>query len=80
LKTGDRATRLERHAVSDQDQRLHRATRPNERKKVAVSGEALAGVDWASEIHAVCVIDGDGEATDQFDVTHDAGGGVRSLV
>jgi hypothetical protein len=45
-----------------------------------VSGEALAGVDWASEIHAVCVIDGDGEATDQFDVTHDAGGGVRSLV
>ena len=65
--------------MSDQDQRLHRATRPNERKKVAVSGEALAGVDWASEIHAVCVIDGDGEATDQFDVTHDAGS-IRALV
>ena len=42
-------------------------------------GRALAGVDWASEVHAVCVIDGDGEVTDQFDVTHDADS-IRALV
>lgn len=65
--------------MSNQDQRLRRATRPDERKKVSVSGAALAGVDWASEVHVVCVIDGDGAVTDRFEVTHDAGS-LRGLV
>lgn len=65
--------------MSNQDQRLRRATRPDERKRVSVSGEALAGVDWASEVHVVCVIDDDGAVTDRFEVTHDAGS-LRGLV
>jgi transposase len=32
----------------------------------------VAGIDWASELHSVCVIDGDGRVAERFDVTHDS--------
>jgi transposase len=34
----------------------------------------FAGLDWASRIHAVCVIDARGEVVAQFEVNHDAAG------
>lgn len=33
-----------------------------------------AGVDWATDAHAVCVVDGRGRVTDEFDVAHTAEG------
>ncbi|MQA14217.1 MAG: transposase, partial [Pseudonocardiaceae bacterium] len=38
-----------------------------------------AGVDWASEDHAVAVVDHDGEQTHRFSVAHDAAG-LRTLI
>jgi transposase len=34
----------------------------------------LAGIDWASEEHAVCVLDDEGRAVDRFTVAHSAEG------
>jgi transposase len=34
----------------------------------------LAGIDWASEEHAVCVLDHDGRAVDRFTIAHSAQG------
>jgi transposase len=34
----------------------------------------FAGLDWASRIHAICVLDAHGRVLAQFEVTHDAGG------
>ena len=34
----------------------------------------LAGIDWASEEHAVCVLDEEGRAVDRFTITHSAEG------
>jgi hypothetical protein len=31
----------------------------------------FAGLDWASRIHAVCVVDEHGTVADRFDVAHD---------
>jgi len=33
-----------------------------------------AGVDWATDDHAICVVDDQGQAIDRFTVTHDAAG------
>jgi transposase len=38
------------------------------------SGGPTAGVDWASETHVACVVSGDGEVIDRFDISHDAKG------
>jgi transposase len=38
-----------------------------------------AGVDWAKDDHAVCVVGDQGEALDRFTVTHDAAG-LQALV
>jgi transposase len=38
---------------------------------VAVSDGPVAGIDWASQLHVACVIDGDGLVVDRFDFTHD---------
>ena len=38
-----------------------------------------AGVDWATDDHAVAIVDPDGEQTHRFSVTHDAAG-LRTLV
>jgi transposase len=46
---------------------------------VAVSDGAVAGVDWASEVHVVCVVDAVGEVVDRFEVTHDLGA-IRTMV
>lgn len=32
----------------------------------------VAGIDWASERHAVCVLAGDGRLAERFDVSHDS--------
>ncbi|MEW5931953.1 MAG: IS110 family transposase [Gemmatimonadota bacterium] len=40
---------------------------------------ACAGVDWAKDDHAVCVVGDQGEALERFSVTHDAAG-LKSLV
>jgi transposase len=40
----------------------------------------LAGIDWASEEHAVCVLDDDGRAVDRFAVAHSAEGFDRLTV
>jgi transposase len=46
-------------------------------------GEGMvAGIDWASEVHAVCVMDGHGAVASRFSFTHDAaaiGAMVRRL-
>ena len=42
-------------------------------------GAVFAGLDWASQTHAVCVIDERGTVRLQFDVTHDADG-LRELL
>ena len=34
----------------------------------------LVGIDWASEEHAVCVLDDDGRAVDRFSIAHSADG------
>jgi transposase len=42
----------------------------------------VAGIDWASEVHVACVLDGDGAVTGGFSFTHDAaaiGSMVRRL-
>ena len=44
-----------------------------------VPGRVGAGIDWAKDDHAVCILDVDGSVLDRFFVTHDAAG-LRSLV
>lgn len=39
----------------------------------------VAGIDWASEVHVACVMDGDGLVTGQFSFTHDAAA-IRAMV
>jgi transposase len=41
--------------------------------------DCLAGLDWASREHAVCIIDDSGAIRDRFDVSHDAAG-LRELL
>lgn len=41
--------------------------------------EVFAGLDWASRLHAVCVIDAHGSVCRQSEVSHDAGG-LRELI
>ena len=36
-----------------------------------------AGVDWAKDNHAVCVLDADGEPIERFTVTHNKTGLAR---
>ena len=43
------------------------------------SRRPTAGVDWATDDHAVAIVDPDGEQTGRFPVTHDAAG-LRTLV
>ena len=45
----------------------------------AVPARVCAGVDWAKDDHAICIIDPDGQVLDRFTVTHDAAG-LKSLV
>lgn len=42
-------------------------------------GRVVAGVDWASEIHVVCVIDDAGQVIDRFEVAHTSGA-LRAMV
>ena len=39
----------------------------------------VAGIDWASEVHVACVMDGDGAVTVRFSFTHDAAA-IRAMV
>ena len=39
----------------------------------------VAGIDWASEVHVACVMDGDGAVTGRFSFTHDAAA-VRAMI
>ena len=32
----------------------------------------VAGIDWAAELHAVCLLGADGKVLERFDVTHDS--------
>lgn len=34
---------------------------------------AIAGIDWASQVHVACILDGAGLVVDRFEFTHDAG-------
>jgi Transposase len=45
----------------------------------AMTEGAVAGIDWASEVHVACVIDGGGAVTGRFSFTHDAAA-IRSMV
>ena len=40
----------------------------------AAAARVTAGVDWAKDDHAVCVVGGQGEALERFTVRHDAAG------
>ena len=31
----------------------------------------VAGIDWAAELHAVCILGAEGRVIERFDVTHD---------
>ena len=31
----------------------------------------IAGIDWAAELYAVCILGSDGRMIERFDVTHD---------
>ena len=39
----------------------------------------VAGIDWASEVHVACVMDGDGAVTGRFSFTHDAAA-IKAMV
>lgn len=45
----------------------------------AVPTRVCAGVDWAKDDHAICIIDPDGKVLDRFAVVHDAAG-LKALV
>jgi transposase len=45
---------------------------------IAAPVRVTAGVDWAKDDHAVCVVGGQGEAVERFTVRHDAAG-LRQL-
>jgi len=45
----------------------------------AVPTRVCAGLDWAKDDHAVCVIDPDGQVLDRFTIEHTAAG-LRILV
>ena len=45
----------------------------------AVPARVCAGVDWAKDDHAICIIDSDGEVLNRFTVTHDAAG-LKAMV
>ena len=44
-----------------------------------ISARVCAGVDWAKDDHAVCIVDADGEAVDRFTVEHTAAG-LKGLI
>ena len=46
---------------------------------IDASARVCAGLDWAKDDHAVCIIDADGEVLDRFMVTHTAAG-LKRLV
>ncbi len=46
---------------------------------IVTSARIYAGIDWAKDDHAVCIVDADGEITDRFMVTHTATG-LKRLV
>jgi hypothetical protein len=37
-----------------------------------MAGSVVAGIDWASEVHVACLVDGDGTVMERFTFTHDA--------
>jgi transposase len=41
--------------------------------------EVVAGIDWASEVHVCCVIDGDGAVIGRFSFTHDIAA-IRGMI
>jgi transposase len=45
----------------------------------APAGGVTAGIDWASEVHAVCVVDTAGKVADRFDAEH-AAAGLKDMV
>ena len=38
----------------------------------------VAGIDWASEVHVACVLDGDGAVASRFSFTHD-GAAIKAM-
>ncbi|MGL5866315.1 MAG: IS110 family transposase [Dermatophilaceae bacterium] len=40
----------------------------------AGSARVCAGLDWAKDVHAVCIIDADGEVLHRFTIEHTAAG------
>jgi transposase len=44
-----------------------------------MSEGVVAGIDWASEVHVACVMDGNGLVTARFSFTHDAAA-IRAMV
>lgn len=44
-----------------------------------MADDAVAGIDWACEVHVACVLDGTGAVIDRFDFTHDAGS-IRAMI
>jgi transposase len=39
----------------------------------------VAGIDWASEVHVACVVDGDGVVASRLSFTHD-GAAIGAMV
>jgi transposase len=44
-----------------------------------MSNNVFVGIDWAAQVHAVCVVDGQGQVLDHFDVVHDRDGLVELM-
>jgi transposase len=49
------------------------------RPTVPASARICAGIDWAKDDHAVCIVGPEGEALERFTVRHDAAG-LRTLI
>lgn len=54
-------------------------TRPVPHERAERHQRVCAGIDWASQDHAVCVLEPDGSIGERFTVTHDTAG-LRGLV
>lgn len=46
---------------------------PDDAEKVLMQeSSVVAGIDWAAELHAVCILGAEGRVIERFDVTHDS--------
>lgn len=51
----------------------HLVKHPDDAEKVRMQeSNVVAGIDWAAELHAMCILGAEGRVIERFDVTHDS--------